>query len=202
LKRGEVTEEDVAELHNFVLEGVDLYANEPTEIHPLYWNHSSQRWDDHPQSVESEMARLHEESLRIEAGTAAVTPSVWNLWGLFGSAPSPHTQTQTQTATIQHQHPQNNVRINLRVHGGARPGAPAGNDAASNSVASSSSSAHHFSWEGAALGVGLSFLGSLLFGFIYRSMKNCEPKTTGMLQTSLRAAIFVMEKILPPVGYE
>jgi hypothetical protein len=76
LKKGEATKEDIDELQGFVLEGVDLYENEPTELHPLYWNHSSGRWDDHPQSVEKEMARVHEESLRIEA----VVPSVVR-WG-------------------------------------------------------------------------------------------------------------------------
>lgn len=31
-------------------------------------------------------------------------------------------------------------------------------------------------------------------------MKYYEPKTTGLLRKSLRVAIFVMEKVLPPAG--
>jgi hypothetical protein len=192
LKKGEATKEDIDELQGFVLEGVDLYENEPTELHPLYWNHSSGRWDDHPQSVEKEMARVHEESLRIEA----VVPSVWNLWGLIGpsNSTSPSSQTQTQSRP--------NVRTNLRVHGGYRPGAPSANDTAGNSATSSSSASHshHLSWNSAVVGPALSFLGAFFLSFTYRSMKYYEPKTTGVLQKSLRVAIFVMEKILPPVG--
>jgi hypothetical protein len=188
LKKGEATKEDIDELQGFVLEGVDLYENEPTELHPLYWNHSSGRWDGHPQSVEKEMTRIHEESLRI----GAPPPSVWNLWGIVGPSNSASPSSQTQSATVQ------------TTQDNARPNAPSTNHSAgkSASVSSSTSSSHSpQSWEAVALaGPALSLLGAFFLSFTYRSMKYYEPKTTGMLQKSLKVAIFVMEKILRPVG--
>jgi hypothetical protein len=220
LKRGEVTEEDVAELHNFVLEGVDLYANEPTEIHPLYWNHSSQRWDDHPQSVESEMARLHEESLRIEAGTAAVTPSVWNLWGLIGIgslvqtwniSKADLTPTDKNLETISEFRRTDLETISELRRVGFRSTNNSDNSAESSTTTLPDDSSapppkahhhhhHHSSWKATAGKVTLSAVASFFFAFCYQGVKYLERQSSGMMKEALQWVIFVVEYILGPIG--
>jgi hypothetical protein len=187
LKKGEATKEDLVELQNFILTDVDLYANEPTVIHPLYWNNN--RWDAHPQAVEEELTRVHEETLRV----APLVPSVWNLWGLITPCPSP--ETQISNLCVQHQQSQSNTRSNLRARSG-----PSSSRKDSGDSATSTSHPQHVTWQSAIVGPAMSFLGAFFLSFIYRSMKYYEPKATGILRTSLRAAVFVMEKILPPLG--
>lgn len=175
---------DISVLQNIVLDGIDLYVDEPITFRPLVWNAKKNRWDDHPQAVQRELRMSREATMKVKSKSS-------RFWTLLGLASDANTSSSTSQTSASRPTPIN-----------ARSNAQSTSSRTSNNPTGHGNHGLPFqiSW-GTVFIPALSGVGSFFLALLYKSMKYYEGSATDTRKWCLQKGVYFMEKVLPPLRF-